>query len=230
MKEIVAFAILICLALVSIQPVLAGTVSTYTIYGPFIATGPSSPPAAPSQFDADFFHITEASVTLSSGTYTFEMTMKSTPSEWMTKDWQPEYAKGHPRISAVGYHWQISDDSGSYLGILIFAWHLGTIELEVAICPPSANNGCFASVGIGAGLGYQVYCPNDLPDKSLTGWVDQPHNSVRVTISQSDLYSLFPKSPPTIWRALSGAAYISVASGGASYVVYFTTVEDFPTT
>jgi hypothetical protein len=222
-KEIAAFAILICLALASIQTVLADNpVSTTTIYGPF----------PPSQFDSDFFHITEASVTLSSGTYTFEMRMKSTPPDWMTGDWQPKYAppNGHTRISMVAYHWQVYDASGNFLGILEFAWHLGDIELDIVVCPPSANHGCLASVGIGAGLGYRYYYPKDLKS-GMTPIVDQEHNSVSVIISQSDLEDLFPAStPPTQWRALSGAAHVSVAPYSASFVIYYAAIANLPTT
>ena len=131
-KEIVAFSILICLALASIQTVLADNpVSTTTIYGPL----------PPSQFDADFFHMTEASVSLKHATSTFEMTMKSTPKDWMQPTWNPTYPppNENTRISMVGYHWQIRDASGNFLGILEFAWHLGTIELDIVVCPPSAT-------------------------------------------------------------------------------------------
>jgi hypothetical protein len=223
-KEIVAFAILICLALASIQTVLADNpVSTTTIYGPF----------PPSQFDSDFFHMTEASVSLRhagtrSATYTFEMTMKSTPKDWMQPTWNPTYAppNENTRISMVAYHWQVYDASGNFLGILEFAWHSGAIELDIVVCPPSANPGCLASVGIGAGLGYRYYYP-----ASMTSDVDQKHNSVSVTISQSDLDGLFPAStPPTQWRALSGAAHVSVAPYSASFVVYYAARANLPTT
>jgi hypothetical protein len=219
-KEIVAFAILICIALASVQTVIAdNSVSTTNIYGPI----------PPSQFDADFFHVTEASVGLESGTYTFEITVLSTPPDWMLPAWNPTYAppngQPHAQISMVAYHWGVRDASGSFMAIVEFAWHLGAIELDIVTCPPSRNQGCMASVGIGAGLGYEYHYP-----ASMTSHVDQLGNSVSVTISQSDLDGLFPESTtPAQWRGVAGAAHVSVSPYSASFVVYLTDILDLPT-
>jgi hypothetical protein len=214
-KEIVAFAILICLTLTSIQSVLAQTVSAPKIMGPFIGGG-----AAPSQFYLAFINMTEASVTLtgagtSSATYTFEMTMKSSggtntlsDSHWMTPGWQPRFAPPLDKIVIfeVLYEWSIWDTSGKLpilLGVLRIywnAWHAneGTVYWNVRICPPSA----IIQACENAGIGGQTKYPTSLTPLILG-------KSVSLTISQTDLVNLFPTllSPGTLWRCSSHAVF-----------------------
>lgn len=227
-KEIVGFTILTCLLLASAQTVLAdGSYSTTSVYGPFIAPGSGSKSYSP--FDATFIHMTEASVTLSSGTYTFEITVKPTPSDWMTSTWKPTFAPPHEhtQLSEVAYRWFLRDASGHFLGLLHYAWLAGgTLELLVIICPPSANLGCLASVGLGAGLGGLVYYPTDL--KSLTATFDHGSNTVTLTISQSDFNNLFTGLFPTTqqpakWQGLAAACHASSNGKGeecTGYVSY----------
>jgi hypothetical protein len=216
-KEIVAFAVLICLALTSIQSVLAQTVPAPTIYGPFLAGS-----AAPSQFYVAFIDMQEAHVTLSSsGTYTFEMTMASTPSEWMTTAWHPTFAPPLDKIVIfeVLYEWSIWDTSGRFLGVLRFhweAWHVseGTVGADVKICPPSVTS---LAACENAGIGAQVDHPTSLTPLVLG-------NSVSLTISETDLVMLFPTllSPGTLWRCSSHAVF-------GSDIYYITERTSLPT-
>jgi hypothetical protein len=225
-KEIVALAILICLALTSVQSAFAQTVSAANIWGPFIAPGSGSKSLSP--FDATFIHMTGASVTLSSGTYTFEITVASTPPDWMTSTWKPTFASPHEhtKLSEVAYRWFLRDASGHFLGLLHYAWLSGgTLELLVFICPPSANKGCIASVGMGAGLGGLVYYPTDL--NSLTATFDHATNTVTLTISQSDFNnlftSLFPATQqPAEWQGLAAACHASSTGKGEECTGYVT--------
>jgi hypothetical protein len=229
-KEIVAFTILTCLLLASAQTVLAdGCYSTTSVYGPFIAPGSGSKSLSP--FDATFIHVREASVTLSSeGIYTFEIRVASTPGDWMewTTTSPPTFAAPHEhtQLSVVAYRWFLRDASGHFLGLLHYAWLAGgTLELLVIICPPSANLGCLASVGLGAGTGYQIYYPTDL--KSLTATFNHGSNTVTLTISQSDLNNLFtglfpPTQQPAEWQGLAAACHRAAPTGEdcTGYVTY----------
>jgi hypothetical protein len=224
-KEIVAFAVLTCLLLMSIQTVLA--TSTTSIYGPFIAPGPIIGNEPLSPFDATFIHMTEASVTLSLGTYTFEMHMLSTPTDWMawTSSSPPTWMSPHThtKLTLVGYGWFISDASGHFLGGLHYRWLAGgTFELEVVICPASANLGCIVSMGSGKGLGYQIYYPS-----SLTPILNQAGNSVSLTISESQFSSLFPTA--TQWRALAAGCQMASASANSCTGYITTTRISLPT-
>jgi hypothetical protein len=230
-KEIVAFAVLTCLLLTSIQTVLAdGTVtcpssSPYcAIFGPFIA--PGNEPTANSPFDATFLHMIGASVSLSSGIYTFEVTVLSTPPDWMTSAWQPTFAAPHAKtkLSEVGANWVVIDASRDSLALLHFAWRDGTLELRVFVCPPSKSSGCFASIGVGAGIGYKIYTNYELT--SLTGSFNQGTKTLTVTISQSDLNSVFPSpaTAPTFWRAFTAACLTTdITTSGESCTGYVTT-------
>jgi hypothetical protein len=205
-KEIVAFAVLICLALTSIQPALADTVSAPTIYGPFL--GMMARARAPSQFYLAFINMTEASVSLGlvSGveTYTFEMTMKYTPPDWMTPAWHPSFAPplGKIVIFEVLYEWSIWDTSGRFYGLLRIHWNLplhaneGTVKWDTLVCPPTiaCEN---------AHIGAQVSTDPSTLKLSISG------KSVSLTISQTDLVDLFPTllSPETLWRCSSHAIY-----------------------
>ncbi len=217
-KETVAFAVLICLILTGNQTVLA--VSTSSIYGPFIAPGPLIGNEPLSPFDATFIHMTEASASLSLGTYMFEMTVYDTPGDWMALGWQPTFAAPHEntKLSIVGYNWILFDASGHLLGVLHYGWVSGTIVLYVSVCPhPGSNLGCVVSVGSGEGLGLEVY---SLPvaDGSYNG------KSVTVTVSASELDSLFTGATPALWRALAAGCHMASSSAN-SCTGYITTLK-----
>jgi hypothetical protein len=216
----VAFAVFICLLLTGIQTVLA--VSTSSIYGPFIAPGPLIGNEPLSPFDATFIHMIEASASLSSGTYTFEITVYDTPADWMQPAWQPTFVAPHEntKLSIVGYNWMLFDASGHFMGMLHYGWVSGTIVLYVTICPQGSNLGCLISVGSGKGLGSETH---SLPvaDASYSG------KSVTVTISASELGSLFTgaqRPTPAQWRALAAGCPMASTSAN-SCTVYITTVR-----
>ena len=218
-KEIIAFAVLTCLALASIQTVHADTpVCASNIYGPFISPGSGSKSLSP--FNADF--ITMETACVSAG-YTFQITLKSTPSGWMTSTWQPTYAtpNGNTKIYYVDYLWFLFDASGNFLGVLHLLWHLGaaTNELLLGMCPPGSTKGCQASVGLGGGLGGKVTTLS-LSDVSLSA------GTVSVTISQSDLNTIFSEAGFTSsvaeWRALAAACHNPAPTGESctGYITY----------
>jgi hypothetical protein len=222
-KEIVAFAVLACLVLTSIQTVLAdGTVTcppplgaSYTceIWGPAIAPGGGAKSHSP--FTATFINVQEASVSLTAGTYTFTMTMLGTPSDWMGPGWQPTFASPHEHTSLnlVGYHWGLYDASGHFLGFVYLGWQLGTIVMFVGVCLPgaSAYYGCLDSVGIGRGLGFQKY----LLPPTMTPTIDTIHHTVSVAILKTDLDSVFLTAGfttvPAQWRAMAAACQSAAA-------------------
>ncbi len=198
-KKIVAFAVWICLLLTSIQSVLAdGTVSVSDPTGDLLVQGEQ---AAPSQYYLSFIDVVEAHVTLSSGTYTFELTVASTPSDWLTSTWNPRFASplDQIRITRVSYRWRIFESSGSTHGVLRVVWRGdqgGTVDAGIAVCPPAAaGEAC-----LDGGVGLQILHP-----LSLAFSFNQAANSVSLTISQSDLASIFPAG--TQWRSITNLIY-----------------------
>jgi hypothetical protein len=229
-KEIVAFAVLTCLLLTSIQTVFASSVSTTATYGPYIAPGgpyPTSP------FDAAFIEMTGANVTFNSGTYTFGMNVSGTPGDWMTSTWQPTFASPHQavKLTGVGYNWIIYDASGHFLAALDFYWLKGTPQtIEVRICPAGADLGCVVSVSVtGVGLGRQIYTNTQL--NSLSALFYQGSNSVILTISQSDLNGLPLRGVggPAYWRGFSWACHMTAPESN-SCVAWITDKLTLPTT
>ena len=199
---IVAFAVLICLLLMSIQSSFAdGTVSAESFTGLFLMAAPAA--NFPPQFYLAFIDMTEAHVTLSSEMYTFEMTVASTPPDWVTSDWHPTLAPGKHEIPiwGVGYGLWLWDASGTFLGLLRVAWIMGALDPSVQIVDVP-----FKAFYVG-GVGIQ-YPP--LPS-SLNFVFDQANNRMTMTIAQSDFSSLFPTA--TQWRATTRAAVGLVAPG-----------------
>jgi hypothetical protein len=213
-KEIMALAVLACLLLTSIQTVLADGPA---IYGPFLA-GARAPP----QFYLDFIDMQSASMTLISGTYTFEMKMQSTPKDWMKPDWEPRFAPPHDKIVIwfVAYMWSAWDASGKILGVLEVYWvayHVktGTVYAVLWVCPATANyEACWHSE---AGVGRQVIINND---PSLLTYSLDSAPYVSMTISQSEYTKIFPTA--TTWRCSTHAVY-------GSDISYVTEFADLPT-
>lgn len=149
---------------------------------------------ARSQLYVSFIKIAEAHVTLSGQTYIFEMTVKSTPIEWLTKAWHPTLTPmpSDSIITFVSYSWTLLDSSGNFLADLSVIWRqtehgVGVSSLLfVFVCPLGSFPGCEES-NIGPTVGSGVY----LTPKSMALTVDQSMNSLSVTISQSDLSSVF---------------------------------------
>ena len=244
-KEIIAIAVLTCLTLTSIQTVLADSSCPYgtpnrsgipycAIWGPFIAPGANSMSYSP--FDADFIHLTGASVSFVGTTFTFTMTVYQTHLDWMqwSSSSPPTFAAPHTnkQLSKVGGNWIIVDSAKDSYVILHYAWNssyslTGTHELSVYVCPPrvTKNNSCWTGNPAGVGGGIGAY---KTTFTSLTG--DYSSKTLAVTISKGDLDSLFP-TPATYWRAFTFACISGgpVTSGNecTGYVTY--PLQNLPT-
>jgi hypothetical protein len=249
-RDIIAFAVLACLVLTSIQTVLAdstvtcNTLTNCTVLGPGIAPGspfPNSP------FNANFITITGSSVTLglvmgTQGlveTYTFVMKIaaSSMPSDWMQPGWQPTWASPNQKmhVTVVGYSFILDDSLGHFLGFIHVIWYAKNSNwepaLEAIICNRLVTyKGCIDSVGSGVGNtgGGNILYPPSLKyslSTSTTG------STVTLTISQSDLNninSLF-STVPTQWRALAAACQ-NMATSSESCTGYATYPRlDLPT-
>jgi len=188
---IAAFAVLICLLLTSIQSSLAdNTVYAQTFTGLYLEGAPAD--NFPPQFYLDFIDMREAHVTLSSGIYEFEITVASTPLDWMTPDWHPKLAPGtrDTPFQGVGYGLWLWDASGTFLGVLRDAWINGALYPEAQIIDVKTPYQAFEMAGVGARVEYPP---------SLNFVFDQISNCMRMTITQSDFLSLFPTA--TQWKA-----------------------------
>lgn len=149
---------------------------------------------APSQLYISFINIAEAHVTLSGETYIFEITVKSTPIDWLTGVWDPTLTtlSGKPSISFVSYTWTLLDSSGNFLADLSVVWrqteHGVSVSplLFVFVCPLGSFPGCEES-DVGPTVGSGVY----LTPPSMAFMVDQSTSSLSVTISRSDFSSVF---------------------------------------
>ncbi len=156
---------------------------------------PSGNAPAPSSFYVAFVDIVQSKVTLASGTYTFQTTVASTPSDWLTSTWNPAFPNG-VAVDIVNYRWFLRDSSGTFLGVIRLIWFDGSIlPLRIRLCP-SSPPACENS-GTGSVL---VHPP------SLSATFNQGTNTVTITISQGDFTAVFPTA--ALWRGETVACFL----------------------
>lgn len=171
--------------------------------GPLFTSSP-----APSQFYVAFIDIVEAHVTLSAGVYTFEITVQSTPSDWLTATWSPAFTgqPNQPSISLIKFDWLLFDSSGppglsSLVGAVAAHWNVGS-GISGGIlrtCPPDSAPSCWLGMAQDA---------VSVHPASMTSFFDQPTNSFSVSVSASDLASFFSTNGlpmPTQWWTFTAA-------------------------
>jgi hypothetical protein len=192
--------VFLALLIVSTSVYADGTISTTDATSDLLNEGGQP---APSQFYVGFLDIVEAHVTLSGGVYTFEMTVQSTSSDWLTSTWAPVYSDlpSQAKITAVGYRWFLRDSSGTFQGVVRATWRDdGVVHFNIRVCPPGTLPECAVS---SPGVGSDLQAP-----PSMAFSFDQSTNSLWVTISQTDFAGVFSSNglpTPTQWRALTFA-------------------------
>jgi hypothetical protein len=200
-KGILALSIMLCILLTSVQSAIAdGTVTVSDPTNDLLRGGNPQNPPAPPQFYVSFADVVESHISLSSGTYTFEMTLASTPSDWLTTSWEPKLAPPLDviTINLVAYRFRPFDSSGNALGRLGVTWRGGNIVVNIAKCPADEPGLACEQVGLGS----ETYKPD-----SLTFSYDQASNSVTLTLSQADFEALFPTA--TQWRSTAQFNYVN---------------------
>jgi hypothetical protein len=181
---------------------------------------------APSQFYLPFIDIVEASATSTLGgtpTYTFEMTLSDTPTNWLTPSWLPTFTKTKASIYDPQYMWSFRDSAGNVIGNLraTFRIDLGGVTLvrSLVCVPPVLNMPAQAEADCGPHSVLSSPYSNDVVGLTF----DATTHSVSLTISQSLFTRLFPNA--SSWRA---CARVFLAPAGESQIVDVTAISSLP--